>query len=1168
MRYQIGGSLTANAPSYIARQADEDLYEALRQNSFCYVLNARQMGKSSLLVNTRHRLQQQGYRCAVIDMTNLGSENISPLQWYKGIIKDLCRSFKLRKVFDFQSWWQEEADISLLQRFSRFIGDVLLPQFPDQNLVIFIDEIDSILSLPFSVDDFFALIRFCYNQRAIDPSYERINFAIFGVATPSDLICDRNRTPFNIGTSIHLSGFTLEQSQTLAQTLPLYKGSNSEILKAVLHWTNGQPFLTQKLCQLVIQSSQDAVSGGLSIPPGTESYWVEQIVQQHIISEWESQDEPEHLRTIRNRVLMDQGAVGRRLGLYQQIRQGKTVPSDDSRDQVELVLSGLVIRSYGQLQVKNEIYAAVFDLTWVENQLAQLRPYARLLATWVESAKTDESRLLRGQALKDAQLWSQGKRLSDLDYQFLADSVECDRNQVQQALEADRVKAIEAQLIQEKRVVKQQRRFSVLLTLAFLGALGLGGATFLQNRQARRHAQTARVSEVKALMSSAEGNFDSHRQLEALTLAISATRKAQLLKDKPLQQQSQTVLRQTLYGLEEANRLPTVTGARAVSTSPDGQFIVSGLSNGLIYLWRQDGTVVKTWTGHSSRINDITFSPDQQYILTASADRTVKMWRLDGTLIRTFSGHREGVTGVQISPDGTLIASSSSKQGIKLWGVDGTLVQDIPKKGAAGFSPDSQWFVTSGKNHPLQIWGRDGKLNKTLPHVGRPIHRLTVSPDGQLIAAACIDKTVRLIHIDGRSYKTFTGHQALVRDVTFSPDGQQVASVAGDKTVKVWQTHGELLKTFEGHRASVWSIDFTPDGRQIASASEDGTVRLWQLQNPLLTQLVGNTDFIPNLAMSADGRSVATVGPGSGILLWKQGPKGKFSPLPYLHIKGPKAHRAPIHGVAFTPDGKQFVTVARDGLAKFWDLNGTLLQTLKVDKPLWRVAFSADGERVAIATSDKTVKLWQRNQQGQFPNQPTQVLKGHTAMLRTVTFNDRDDLLASGSADTTAKIWHRDGSLKATLKGHTDTVRGLAFSPTSPHLISASNDNTLKLWQLDGTLVRTFIGHDSSVRDVAFHPDGKLLASASMDGTVKVWRTDGTLLRSLTHDAAVRSLTFSPDGQTIISAGEDQTVHLWNWSKIKALDELNYACTWAHNYLAHNLKDEQSNLCPSSSEGN
>lgn len=217
--YQIGGSLKVDAPSYVERQADFELYNALIQGEFCYVFSSRQMGKSSLRLQTRHRLEQAGYSCASIDMTRIGNGNITPAQWYKGIVVDLLRSFNLFSKVNIKAWWSEREDLPALQRLSQFVEDILLVELKSEKIFIFIDEIDSVLGLNFPVVDFFTLIRSCYNQRAENPEYNRLTWALFGVATPSDLIADRNCTPFNIGKSIELHGFNLSEVQPLAAGL-------------------------------------------------------------------------------------------------------------------------------------------------------------------------------------------------------------------------------------------------------------------------------------------------------------------------------------------------------------------------------------------------------------------------------------------------------------------------------------------------------------------------------------------------------------------------------------------------------------------------------------------------------------------------------------------------------------------------------------------------------------------------------------------------------------------------------------------------------------------------------------------------------------------------------------------------------------------------------------
>lgn len=142
-------------------------------------------------------------------------------------------------------------------------------------------------------------------------------------------------------------------------------------------------------------------------------------------------------------------------------------------------MSGLVTKQQGQLIVKNRIYEEVFNQTWVEKQLAKLRPYSQAFNAWVASKHNDNSRLLRGTALLEALAWSQDKSLSDLDYQFLAASQEFDRREVETWLEAERTKEVKARLVQEQKAAKFQRLFFIgAFSWALIIVLGLGIVTF------------------------------------------------------------------------------------------------------------------------------------------------------------------------------------------------------------------------------------------------------------------------------------------------------------------------------------------------------------------------------------------------------------------------------------------------------------------------------------------------------------------------------------------------------------------------------------------------------------------------------------------------------------------------------------------------------------------
>ena len=402
--YQDGGSLPENLPSYVVREADSKLEQLIKDGNFCYVLTARQMGKSSLRVRVSRKLEKQGFSCVSIDVSEIGVNNLaSSDQWYFTLLSMVVKKLKLEKK-ELSDWWSANSELTSVNRFYSFLAERVIT-LTTGRIVIFLDEIDSILSIDktiFHSDDFFACIRSIYNSRADNEALNRINFVVIGVASPNDLMHDAARTPFNIGTSVQLDNFTLKEATVLKGGLKKVTPEPEALLKKIFYWTNGQPVLTQKLCFSIYKDDVQVIKSIASL--------VKKHVDKLFLKNSLTDSDNSNLLNIQNRIENDD-----RYGL-QILEAYKTILTQDSiaeikRDmsQIYLRLTGLVRCVNGLLQINNRIYEKKFNSDWAEHVSNKIhRPFRADLKDWIDSGRSDE-KTLRGEHLTEYNKWCEAR---------------------------------------------------------------------------------------------------------------------------------------------------------------------------------------------------------------------------------------------------------------------------------------------------------------------------------------------------------------------------------------------------------------------------------------------------------------------------------------------------------------------------------------------------------------------------------------------------------------------------------------------------------------------------------------------------------------------------------------------------------------------------------------
>ncbi|RMH46028.1 MAG: hypothetical protein D6694_03930, partial [Gammaproteobacteria bacterium] len=370
-------------------------------------------------------------------------------------------------------------------------------------------------------------------------------------------------------------------------------------------------------------------------------------------------------------------------------------------------------------------------------------------------------------------------------------------------------------------------------------------------------------------------------------------------------------------------------------------------------------------------------------------------------------------------------------------------------------------------------------------------------------------------------------------DITFDTPRDQLLLGTKGGQIAVWDLNEgkQVRSVFPDDSTEITVIREPDEGGLVAVATESGMIHLFSWTKERLfnqqASFIAHNAPISGLDVSSQGKEilVATTGFDGLAKLFKVSIDGQVSERVLL-----QSSIAVFNSIAFDPMAERVIVGSDDYTARIVNLTSGDVLTLQAHRgPVYGVDFSPNGKLVATAGWDATIRIWD-SQTGKLTN----ILDGRSGEIYDVEFSLDNTILASAGQDRKVHVWNiATGREKQTLAGHKAAVRHIAWIADGTTLASVSDDDTVRVWNVgpNGEFP-PLEGHSAGVNSVNFNPNGDLLATASNDGTARLWHfTNGKFIPTLfvaKYSGEVGKAIFNPEGTELVTIGPGQVTGIWH----------------------------------------